>query len=247
MREHLEERYRIPMEHVYTGWEPVAAAAAMPRDRARLEIVYTGYLYGEKRDVGPVLDALERLGDDADRCRLVLAGPDVALVTTRAASLIQRGIVEIRGNVSRAESLELQQSADVLLLLMWNVTAERMTIPGKLFEYMALLKPVLLVGSPEGSEAAEVAIAAGCGFVAHDSVSVAKALAKWLEEKRSRGLLSCPRGPGWSGLSSASQAQRLGEFLGERIKERSGFSGGHVKGEKGDSHRSAGYSPKEGT
>ena len=42
-------------------------------------------------------------------------------------------------------------NSDVLLLISWDNEKEKMFIPGKIYEYFALKKPVLSIGYKEGS------------------------------------------------------------------------------------------------
>ena len=44
-----------------------------------------------------------------------------------------------------------QANSDVLLLISWNNPKEKMFIPGKVYEYLALKRPVLSIGYQEGS------------------------------------------------------------------------------------------------
>jgi hypothetical protein len=47
--------------------------------------------------------------------------------------------------------LKKQLESDVLLLISWDNEKEKMFIPGKIYEYFALKKPVLSIGHKEGS------------------------------------------------------------------------------------------------
>jgi glycosyltransferase involved in cell wall biosynthesis len=70
----------------------------------------------------------------------------------------------------------MMAEADILLLLISNTAAWKGNYPGKLFEYLASGKPVLLVG-PEG-EAADLIRSTGSGlFIPADDVpSLARVL-----------------------------------------------------------------------
>ena len=60
-------------------------------------------------------------------------------------------IVKIGGKISHEEVLKKQLESDVLLLISWDNEKEKMFIPGKIYEYFALQKPVLSIGHKEGS------------------------------------------------------------------------------------------------
>ena len=60
-------------------------------------------------------------------------------------------IVHIGGKIAHEEVLKKQLESDVLLLISWDNEKEKMFIPGKIYEYFALKKPVLSIGYKEGS------------------------------------------------------------------------------------------------
>ena len=60
-------------------------------------------------------------------------------------------ILNIGGKIAHEEVLKKQLDSDVLLLISWNDEKEKMFIPGKIYEYFALGKPVLSIGYKEGS------------------------------------------------------------------------------------------------
>ena len=60
-------------------------------------------------------------------------------------------VVKIGGKIPHEEVLKKQLESDILLLISWNNEKEKMFIPGKIYEYFALGKPVLSIGYKEGS------------------------------------------------------------------------------------------------
>ena len=60
-------------------------------------------------------------------------------------------ILHIGGKIAHEEVLKKQLNSDVLLLISWDNEKEKMFIPGKIYEYFALKKPVLSIGYKEGS------------------------------------------------------------------------------------------------
>jgi hypothetical protein len=58
---------------------------------------------------------------------------------------------KLMGYISHKEALQLQQKAQLLLLVEMNSLDTAMIIPGKLFEYLRSKRPILAVG-PEGSD-----------------------------------------------------------------------------------------------
>ena len=86
-------------------------------------------------------------------------------------------IVKGYQRVSYPDSLRLQATADVLLLVMWNDSRERDIFTGKFFEYVATDNPIFLIGS-SSSELGRVIFENDLGFCAVDVEETALILKK---------------------------------------------------------------------
>ena len=60
--------------------------------------------------------------------------------------------MRLLGPLTRAQSIALQQQADILVLLESGDPEVKGILTGKVFEYLATDKPILLLGPGEGSE-----------------------------------------------------------------------------------------------
>ncbi len=74
-----------------------------------------------------------------------------------------KGIIEIRGNVSHRQALDSMQRMDVLMLLHSEREGADEVLTSKLFEYMYIQRPILVVG-PEDMEAARIVTNYGLGY-----------------------------------------------------------------------------------
>ncbi len=63
--------------------------------------------------------------------------------------------LELIGYVAHSEALQLQQNAQILLLVEMDRPETRSIIPGKLFEYLAAKRPIVALG-PQGSDISEI-------------------------------------------------------------------------------------------
>ncbi len=212
-REVLEDRYRVPVEVVYNGFEttgrPDDAASAAPGE---LVIAHLGTLYGGSRDPGPLFAALRALGDDARHVRVEFYGADHQLTAELAAAAGVAEHITVSPQVPYAESLRVQARADALLLLMWDRPEEAGVLPGKLFEYFGARRPVLVVGAPGGA-AARLVEARGLGVASSDPEAIAAQLRAWLAEKRAAGRLATPPTEAAADFSRERQVQRLADFF----------------------------------
>ena len=74
--------------------------------------------------------------------------------------------VQDNGMVSRKKSIELQSSADILLMASANMTHQSGILTGKMFEYMMMDKPIIccMNGDLPGSGVKQVLTETGMGF-----------------------------------------------------------------------------------
>lgn len=136
-----------------------------------VRLVYTGRLgvATPRRRAEGFFKALERLSredpDLAARLELIIAGPQSLHDAELLASLRCTSAVTHIGRLPRAESLRLQRSADVLVLL----GSDGSEAPAKLFEYLGAHRPVLHAGGP--GAAARILTDLGSGVtVPHDDI-----------------------------------------------------------------------------
>ena len=152
---HLAHR----LEHYPNVFDPEdapapAGAGSAPDDAAgdKFRIVHTGSLAGS-RSPAPLLEALSRL-DAATQARLevLLVGP-VDFANAQVVKHWNLPFVKLHGQVQYTESLRLQRSADLLVLIDMPVAnpALRVYFPSKLLDYMLAGRPILAIGD-EGSE-----------------------------------------------------------------------------------------------
>ena len=73
--------------------------------------------------------------------------------------------IEVLGHTSHAEAIAAMRSADALLLVANTTPGAEATVPGKLFEYLAVGRPVLAV-APRESATADVLRQTGGGWLA---------------------------------------------------------------------------------
>ena len=164
-------RFRVDARHITLGWDPaldpIVAAARPPQlPQGCFNIVYTGNLtHPARRDPSGLFEAMGRLAVDAPelagRLRLVLAGPLSAEERGVLRQYRLEGIVEHVGLLGRAEAIALQRQADALLLIATG--PHRSQISGKVFEYLASGRPIIVIA--DENEAARIVAATGTGIV----------------------------------------------------------------------------------
>ncbi|MBX7076269.1 MAG: glycosyl transferase GT4 family protein [Methanobacteriaceae archaeon] len=120
----------------------------------KLNLTYAGSLYQGKRDPTILFKALKELIDegliDSNKIKLNFYGETGNLKELKTKYELN-DIVNIGGFLPHDDVLMKQANSDVLLLISWNNPKEKMFIPGKVYEYLALKRPVLSIGYQEGS------------------------------------------------------------------------------------------------
>jgi hypothetical protein len=167
-------------------------AAAPPEGAVKL--IYAGRLL-RYQSVGEFFRVFGRLADEAaSAMSLDLLGyfHDEQLVAARAA--IDADRLTVRDGVPHVEAIQAMAEADVLVTVTEGGGAGAGTMSGKLYEYMALRRPILLLG-PEGSAAHLVRTSsAGAAADPKDGPAVEAAI---------REVCRMARDPGFSGASDA--------------------------------------------
>ncbi|HXZ56492.1 MAG TPA: glycosyltransferase [Gaiellaceae bacterium] len=177
----LERRYGRPVELITNGFDPEEAGGGvseLPVDPQRFSFVHTGSMGFTGASARHLVEALRLLPPEvATGLEVVFAG----LLSTDEAELLGgpdlAGIVRCVGSLERSDVLRLQRAADALLIL--TEGAKRPSVAtGKLFEYLAADRPILVLG--EETEAARIVRETGTGSStsATDPRRIADALAQ---------------------------------------------------------------------
>lgn len=173
--EHPAAATRIrTLENGHDGWVPRRRS-----DRDRFRVFYAGG-FNEPAEIAAALGALGQLvGEGAiprERIEVRMAGP--APATLRAAAppgLRCAWLGVIPPDVARLEAAD----ADLLLLPVREGATRQ--LPGKLYEWLPMSAPILVVGEAAGLTAGRVARAGrGCAVPARDSGGLASAIrSRW--------------------------------------------------------------------
>jgi glycosyltransferase involved in cell wall biosynthesis len=217
--EFYRRKYGKPVATIYNGYDPLDfdSAGSHPSPMQQLVIGYTGGIYPGKRDPSPLFAALKMLGDDGRRFRVVFCGTDPAHVLPLAERAGVKELVEVRPAIPYRESLAFQQQSDVLLLMQWNDPREQGNCPGKFFEYVASLRPMLILGLEDGVPAT-IARERAAGFCINDPEKIADQLRQWLQEHEECGRVRPSPAAARQGLSRTIQFEKLERFLLDTMK-----------------------------
>jgi nucleoside-diphosphate-sugar epimerase/glycosyltransferase involved in cell wall biosynthesis len=153
-----------------------------------LRVVYTGRIYSGKRNPAALVQAIEQLIDEnligvAEVC-IDFYGVNTQLIDEEMQSLKYPQIIKHHGHVPRSRALDLQQSADLLLLLESGDEDSKGFLTGKIFEYIGAGRPIISIGSAADSAIARVLDQTRCGrCYVNDVDAIAKDLLTYLRGK----------------------------------------------------------------
>ncbi len=158
LRLRFEERYPSLASRFVTISNGFDGEEIMPRSRRTskepFRIIHAGTLYGQ-RDPTPVVRALERMCDRGDlrpgEFELVLLGSAEGRSDT-VTSLLRSPLadrIRVEPQVARLEALQRLADSDLLLLIQVGTTLQ---VPRKLFEYLAIGKPMLALVTEGATE-----------------------------------------------------------------------------------------------
>lgn len=143
---------------------------AEPGDKFR--IVYTGTFYSSLREPLELIKAFARIGyDDVE---LVVAGEEAGEYQNSIEENRLAGKVKFLGYLTHDKVISLQKGATVLLLIGW---AGGYQLPGKLFEYLAARRPIMVIRYDHADVAANMVARYKSGVVVNnDAEEIADAI-----------------------------------------------------------------------
>ena len=187
----------------------------------KLKFIYAGSLYGGKRNPENLFKAIRQLDDesklDSSKISIEFYGDDTNIKEI-ASKYGLLDIVKIGGKIAHEEVLKKQLNSDVLLLISWNNEKERMFIPGKIYEYFALRKPVMSIGYKEGA-LKDLIEETKVGYHVSDLESTKEVLMKFYNEFIENGTVEFNSSIDIEDYSMANMARKFADLLNDLNKE----------------------------
>jgi glycosyltransferase involved in cell wall biosynthesis len=225
----LRERLGLDAMLITNGYDPDDFPPGSPSsdellDPSRHSLVHTGRLSLSGISIRPLLEALRIVRDEAPgvaaRLDVVFSGSltDEERSLLAAADLGEN--VRFVGWLDRPHALALQRAADTLLVVTEGV-GRRSVATGKLFEYLAAGRPILVLG--DVTEAARIVAetGSGIGVPAGDARAIAAAL---------RGIVEKPLAPPEPGAAQAYAYPVLIDRLAAAVESVASHGGATVAG-----------------
>ena len=211
----LHRDFGVESTVVMNGYDPSELREVPERTPPQglpVRMVYTGEIYAGRTDPSPLFRALRLAGVTPVELLVEFRG----MTVTPLADLAERhgvgDLVRVGPAVSRVESLALQRSSDVQLLMLWDHPSQVGIFSGKLFEYLGSQRPILMLGYEHGV-AADLIRERRAGHVVNDPKELAALLRHWVEEKRINSSLPGNEPDVAEGLTRQEQTEKLHGLL----------------------------------
>jgi len=225
LKEHVSNNDRLKI--ITNGYEreEIEAVRTLQPPGDRFRITHVGMLT-QQRSAGPFLEGLKQFLDrtpDIDHpIEAVFLGPREDKNEAMVKRLGLEGVVDFRDGVSHEEALKLERTSHILLLIKHMNPDYRGLIPGKLFEYIGVGRPILAL-APDG-EAKDIVIALNRGEVApQDDVGCVADKIELLYKKFISGQLEKDYDLTWSRKYEREYlAGELADFLNVMISRNRG-------------------------
>ncbi len=200
------------------GFDPEDYTDLPVPDTHKFALTHTGIM-GHDRNAPALFEALRALCETepgfAQHLELRLVGQVDFSVQEAIRKAGLQGCLRLPGSVDRRQALQLAASSAVLLLLLNQQPNAMGRIPGKLFEYLALRRPILVLG-PTQADAAHITkeTAAGHAFAYGDLQGIQAAVLQWYRAWKA-GVLSAPLRTSIEAYSNVSLTARIAALLDE--------------------------------
>lgn len=196
------------------GFDPDDLPARQPDPAGPLRVAFMGKVYYGHSDPTAFLRAMVHARESGIDVTLDFVGSRPAAVEETVRALGLADVVEFHGYMPHRSALELVARADMGLVLIDDRPGAKASVTGKLFEYLGMGLPVLVVGPTDGA-AAQLVNTTGGGFVAKsgDVADISRVLLDCVHLKRAGKPLGCPDAEEVGRYGRPDQAAELARVL----------------------------------
>ena len=134
--------------------EPDIAKRAIVPKNEKCTITYSGSLYGPRNPMS-FLQAIEQLIErkeiDPAKMKLRFVGRFGEQIHAMLDRPLVRDMVESISYVPHSKAVELLLDSDALLLIVDDVASVAEIVPGKVYEYLGAMRPIIAIAPPQGA------------------------------------------------------------------------------------------------
>lgn len=202
----------------YYGYDTDDFENLQPKFDDKFSLTHTGLLGADRMPTG-LFEAVAELATENPNFkkyfRFRTIGKTDGEVLQKAENLGLRDLVEVISQVPRHQALQQMANSQLLLLLL-NLAGNTMgRIPGKVYEYFAVKRPIICL-SPVGSDSDKMISEAGAGFSAeyHDKAKIKQLLSYYFEMWEREKVIKIETA-GFEKYTNYHQTQKIARLLNE--------------------------------
>ena len=152
----FSQRTTTPVSLITNGYDDEAAKTKRTQPNEGFSLDYIGYLPQESDPLAlwqAVSELCEEHTDFQKEIRINLTGDINKIVLQSVRKYGLDSVTQIEGYVTHEKAVEMQHSANVLLILIAKSDQSKQITPGKIFECLQAKRPILAVGPTDGGAA----------------------------------------------------------------------------------------------
>ncbi|MBI4250708.1 glycosyltransferase [Candidatus Uhrbacteria bacterium] len=203
------------VEVITNGFDPAIVNDPPKPLTKKFTITYTGTLYQGKRDPKNLFIALRDIlesGEIAEKeIEIRFYGKHQSWLQAEIEKYGLGHVAMQKGQLPRLEVLQKQYESQILLLLGWGSedSPDAGVYPGKIFEYFAARRPILVVGGPENETIKKIVEQTGAGKGMARADDVKKILLEYYDEYQTT-----------STIAFRGNLEKIDEFNNRNIAEK---------------------------
>ena len=169
----FSRRFKKPSIVVQNGFDPEEYTALSESEQpdefcaSVTNVVYAGRIYSGRRDPTILFEAIAK-HNLQQQVAVHFFGTTLGSIQQLIDRFGLEDVVRVHGYRSRDRMLQILAHADALLLLESGDISSRGVLTGKLFEYLAVSRPILALGIRKTFESAQIILDCKAGIVPED-------------------------------------------------------------------------------
>lgn len=190
--EKLQALHKGKTTYTITNGFDLSAMNTPPADlTAKFTVTYTGSIYRGKQDPSKLLAALKDLISDGfmdpNDVEVRFYGQEVGWLANEIEEFGLQAITKQYGMVYREIAFKKQKESQLLLLFDWEDPQEHGVYPGKVFEYLAAERPILVTGGSSDDVISELIDETNAGMYGSTVEDIKKILGELYSEYKLTG------------------------------------------------------------
>ncbi len=165
---------------VYSGWVeydyPINQPRIINKHNNKLKILHLGSMLHGRRSPIDIFNIFERNKEIRNSFEMYFIGRDTDVFTKKLSNTkYAKDSIFLNNEINNFQARDEGRAADLLLILMMEHKGDQNTVTGKIYEYIYLQKPIIILDS-HNSEASKIICNYKLGYICKDQFSLERLL-----------------------------------------------------------------------